>query len=850
MATISSLDIQISAQMTNASASISLLNKKLNTLASSLSYINNKSLNKVANFTKTAENLSKYLSALSKIDSGELSNFAKGLQESSIAMSDFAQASLKLNEAIKSLDFNKAVSGAKQFDSLLKEQSNAIAQTFGITGQESLNTFNKAMKELSQSTVAFAKGSSDKNLNDSYVKVLDTVKSSAKIFDEAKRSYASLIEYIRQTNISGQKVYLPFNPSEFGDDYKSMRSTLGKAFTSDVSAKNSQDIDSYVRELNSVLGETVKVENNAADTFRNLVEAVRQGKDAYMSYDEAVRSGAIDGEMLNSAILKTIDSIYELQVKMNEVGTKDTPLSKFAQGMAELGEIKAPSMQWITTLSNGLEKLKGLEAGNLSAIAKALKEFNGISSGSLSKAASQIERMASIKNEKIENLIGLLGTLPQNLSFDATNFSALVNGISKLGGKKAISGAENLSNLKNNLTWLINSLNEMKGLTFDTSSLTGLLDAITRLGNSKSSQAAKNLSPISAQLQNLIRQLNGIKTLSFDTSNLTILVNSISKLGGKSVERAIENIPKLGIALDNLMTTLSRSPAVSQNVLNLINSLSKLATQGGKIGTSSKSVVKGLNNTSNAMNKTKASTLSLATAFGKFYASYFWIIRGTKAFMKAITGVTDYIEAYNYYEVAFNKIAKEWTKDFDKYGEEAGAATAEEYGESFTKRMNETLGKLSGVQLNPNTQLLEETGMKNLGLNIQQVTQYASQLASVTNSIGQTGEVSLAASKSMTMLAGDISSLFNVDFQDVANNLQSGLIGQSRALYKYGIDITNATLSTYAYNLGLEKSVSEMTQAEKMQLRMLAILDQSKVSWGDLANKRKKVNLTYLSSVA
>lgn len=55
-------------------------------------------------------------------------------------------------------------------------------------------------------------------------------------------------------------------------------------------------------------------------------------------------------------------------------------------------------------------------------------------------------------------------------------------------------------------------------------------------------------------------------------------------------------------------------------------------------------------------------------------------------------------------------------------------------------------------------------------------------------------------------------------------------------LYRYGIDITNATLQTKAYELGIEKAVSEMTQAEKMQLRMLAILEQSKVSWGDLAN--------------
>ena len=73
----------------------------------------------------------------------------------------------------------------------------------------------------------------------------------------------------------------------------------------------------------------------------------------------------------------------------------------------------------------------------------------------------------------------------------------------------------------------------------------------------------------------------------------------------------------------------------------------------------------------------------------------------------------------------------------------------------------------------------------------------------------------------------------------------------TKRLYKYGIDITNATLQTYAYNLGIEKSISEMSQMEKPQLRVLAILDQSKVSWGDLANKRKKVyRLTYLSSVA
>ena len=97
------------------------------------------------------------------------------------------------------------------------------------------------------------------------------------------------------------------------------------------------------------------------------------------------------------------------------------------------------------------------------------------------------------------------------------------------------------------------------------------------------------------------------------------------------------------------------------------------------------------------------------------------------------------------------------------------------------------------------------------------------------------------------MLSADLSSLKNVELKTVMSNLQSGLIGQSRALYKYGIDITNATLQTYAYKFGLSKAVSEMTQGEKMQLRMIAILDQSRVAWGDQANTLDSVANSYRS---
>lgn len=402
------------------------------------------------------------------------------------------------------------------------------------------------------------------------------------------------------------------------------------------------------------------------------------------------------------------------------------------------------------------------------------------------------------------------------------------------------------------LNKLANSLtNFQRSLSIDTSKLTSIsnsIQSIANAANSMNTSGIKNISTLTNSINRmgkidtsgLSRISSALKTFSADMAGTKVdgigdiasIASSISKLGGVASGRAITNIPLLAKNLKQLFTTLSTAPNVSENIIRMTNALAGLASTGAASGRAANSLGRNLNTYTASAKRATKSTFSLAAAFGKFYATYFLVIRGIKSLWKSIEGTTDYIEAFNYYTVAFNKVGKEWGKDFEKYGYD----NAEDYAQSFGNRVNELLGKMSGLKVDVDGGLISESGMKNLGLNLQEITQYASQLASITNSLGQTGEVTTAISKSMTMLAGDISSLFNVDFSTVATNLQSGLIGQSRALYKYGIDITNATLQTYAYKYGIEKAVSEMSQAEKQQLRLLAILDQSKVSWGDLAN--------------
>lgn len=404
----------------------------------------------------------------------------------------------------------------------------------------------------------------------------------------------------------------------------------------------------------------------------------------------------------------------------------------------------------------------------------------------------------------------------------------------------------------NALNKLASSLtNFQRSLSIDTSKLTSISNSIQSIANAASSintSGIKNISTLKNSINRmgkidtsgLSRISSALKTFSADMAGTKVdgvgdiasIASSISRLGGVASGRAITNIPLLAKNLKQLFTTLSTAPNVSENIIRMTNALAGLASTGAASGRAANSLGRNLNTYTASAKKATKSTFSLAAAFGRFYATYFLVIRGIKSLWKSIEGTTDYIEAFNYYTVAFNKVGKEWGKDYEKFGYD----NAEDYAQSFGNRVNELLGKMSGLKVDVDGGLISESGMKNLGLNLQEITQYASQLASITNSLGQTGEVTTAISKSMTMLAGDISSLFNVDFSTVATNLQSGLIGQSRALYKYGIDITNATLQTYAYKYGIEKAVSEMSQAEKQQLRLLAILDQSKVSWGDLAN--------------
>ena len=395
------------------------------------------------------------------------------------------------------------------------------------------------------------------------------------------------------------------------------------------------------------------------------------------------------------------------------------------------------------------------------------------------------------------------------------------------GLSNTLSGIDSsgLSNLSDGIQRLSSAMQGINGITTrDFTRISKNIEKLASISSSKLSTAASSVSNMSSALSNLNNAVVNVEQIGEMAKN-------ISKLGNKGVQIAIDNMPKLANALKEMMRSLQSAPKVSSNLIRMTEAMGKLASNGNRVGTAARSLGTKISQYGRYTEAATRKTKSLASAIGMLYAKFWVFQRAFKGLFSAIEESMDFTETVNYFNVAMNKIGDDASRKWSDYG----YSSAEEYASSFSKRAKELTSKLTGFSIdeNGNTTL---TNQKNLGLNPTQTLQYQAQFAQMANSIGMVGESALATSSALTMLGADWASLRNISFDESWNKLASALAGQSRAVRSFGIDITQATLQEYAYKYGLEQSVSEMNQATKAQLRLLAILDQSKVAFGDLAN--------------
>ena len=103
----------------------------------------------------------------------------------------------------------------------------------------------------------------------------------------------------------------------------------------------------------------------------------------------------------------------------------------------------------------------------------------------------------------------------------------------------------------------------------------------------------------------------------------------------------------------------------------------------------------------------------------------------------------------------------------------------------------------------------------------------------MATSMGLPRDAAADMSTSLVGLAGDLASFKNIRI-DVANTaLKSIFTGETESLKALGVVMTEANLEQFAYQQGIQKSIKEMTQQEKVMLRYQFVLENTKNAQGD-----------------
>lgn len=374
----------------------------------------------------------------------------------------------------------------------------------------------------------------------------------------------------------------------------------------------------------------------------------------------------------------------------------------------------------------------------------------------------------------------------------------------------SLNGAS-ISNFASGMSQLATSLRSVSSI--DTRTFSKIATNMEKLGNL---DTARLVSSASA-LKNMATELSGFANISKQSAEITQLTASISKLGSKSAGYAADNIRNLGSALKEVMTTLSNAPRVSNNIIQMTNALANLSQQGSKVGSASRSLVTGFSNTTKSIKSTRSGFRGLASAIGKFYATYWLVMRAVGKLGGAVDLASQLTEVQNVVDTTFGDMASK-VDDFTK-------TSIQDFG----------MSELTVKQISSRFQALGTS----VGITSQQVangTAVANKaLMSQNNTLYKATDSMADMSLNLTKLAGDMASFYDVDQADVAKSLQSIFSGTIAPLRRYGLDLTQATLSEWAMKNGLDANIKSMTQAEKVLLRYNYVMANTQAAQGDFA---------------
>lgn len=125
--------------------------------------------------------------------------------------------------------------------------------------------------------------------------------------------------------------------------------------------------------------------------------------------------------------------------------------------------------------------------------------------------------------------------------------------------------------------------------------------------------------------------------------------------------------------------------------------------------------------------------------------------------------------------------------------------------------------------------------LKNFGIAKGTALDMAALFGDMGTSMGLPKAAAADMSTSLVGLAGDLASFKNIGLDEAQSALKGIFTGETEALKNLGVVMNQTSLDAYAMANGYGKTTSEMTEAEKVQLRYNYVLSQTTNAQGDFA---------------
>ncbi|MBQ4123628.1 hypothetical protein IJD44_07925 [bacterium] len=179
---------------------------------------------------------------------------------------------------------------------------------------------------------------------------------------------------------------------------------------------------------------------------------------------------------------------------------------------------------------------------------------------------------------------------------------------------------------------------------------------------------------------------------------------------------------------------------------------------------------------------------------------------------------------------------------FKKIGVAVAAAFSVSKIVSFSKECIELGSNIAEVQnvvdvafktMNQNVNDFANNAVEQFGLSQLVTKKYMGTFGAMSQAFGFTEKQAYEMSKTLTGLAGDVASFYNLSTDEAYTKLKSVFTGETESLKDLGVVMTQSVLDQYALANGYGKTTAKMSEQEKVALRYSFVLKQLEMASGD-----------------